>query len=155
MLFYRVTYCGLFVASHLIYRGYILFHIKMARDQIIQETAYNRKLDRLPKVRSFIDQQSKPYTPSENGEDLNDLCAICIENFQLTDNEIIVLNCGGKHMFHTNCLKHWAITNDICPMCREPIMLEEQNVIRINPVETNQVTSTVWKVDKTQYKIWT
>jgi len=125
MLFLRVAYCSLLVASHLIYRGYILFHIKMARDQIIQDTASNTRLDRLPIVRSFIDSKSKAYAPSEHEDNLNDVCAICIENFHVTDNLIIVLDCDGKHTFHSKCLKIWALKNDTCPMCREPIMLEE------------------------------
>jgi len=50
-------------------------------------------------------------------------CSICLEDFKLND-ECIVLNCeGDKHIFHKgndNCsgIKPWLERNNTCPMCR-------------------------------------
>lgn len=50
-------------------------------------------------------------------------CCICLEEYKTHANkEIIQLKC--KHVFHSFCLTKWAKTNDICPMCREPILKE-------------------------------
>ena len=36
--------------------------------------------------------------------------------------EIAELNCNNKHIFHLECIKEWSAKNDICPLCREPIL---------------------------------
>lgn len=41
-------------------------------------------------------------------------CPICFESIGKLDKKI--LPCG--HGFHTNCLLHWFVTADTCPVCR-------------------------------------
>ena len=54
-------------------------------------------------------------------------CAICLDEFAKNeDREIAELNCNNKHIFHLDCIKKWVETNDICPMCREPILKDDQ-----------------------------
>ena len=53
----------------------------------------------------------------------DDSCSICLEDFKLND-ECIVLDCNeNKHIFHKgneNCsgIKTWLERNNTCPMCR-------------------------------------
>jgi len=57
-------------------------------------------------------------------------CSICLEDFKLND-ECIVLNCNeDKHIFHKgndNCsgIKPWLERNNTCPMCRSEFPQEE------------------------------
>ena len=41
-------------------------------------------------------------------------CPICFESVEKLDKKI--LPCG--HGFHTDCLLHWFVTADSCPVCR-------------------------------------
>jgi hypothetical protein len=44
-------------------------------------------------------------------------CIICLEDINL-DDDIMILNCEGKHFFHAPCIKHWLSSKTICPLCR-------------------------------------
>mmetsp|Transcript_57768 Transcript_57768/g.79322 ORF Transcript_57768/g.79322 Transcript_57768/m.79322 type:complete len:91 (+) Transcript_57768:135-407(+) len=45
-------------------------------------------------------------------------CAICLEEYD-SNSQVTQLNCN--HVFHTECIKEWAKTNNICPYCRTVI----------------------------------
>ena len=48
-------------------------------------------------------------------------CVICLEDY--ADKEKVVeLDCNDKHLFHMKCMEEWVVKNDICPMCRVPII---------------------------------
>lgn len=81
----------------------------------------NVQMARLPLVQNFISQNSRRFDPSRDEETIN--CAICLEDFIHDENKLVAeLNCSQKHIFHAECLKSWIERNDICPMCREPII---------------------------------
>ena len=54
-----------------------------------------------------------------------DTCSICFDNFDGC--KPITPKCG--HKFHNECLSHWLLENDSCPMCRFPI-----GVTKVDPI---------------------
>ncbi|XP_021890014.1 probable E3 ubiquitin-protein ligase XERICO [Carica papaya] len=53
-----------------------------------------------------------------------DDCAVCLTEFE-PDSEINRLGCG--HLFHKVCLEKWLdYWNITCPLCRTPVMPEEE-----------------------------
>ncbi|XP_067615222.1 uncharacterized protein [Eurosta solidaginis] len=55
--------------------------------------------------------------PSESDEDA-EKCAICLSLFEI-DNDVRRLPC--MHLFHTDCVDQWLVTNKHCPICRVDI----------------------------------
>ncbi|XP_001980514.3 uncharacterized protein LOC6553819 [Drosophila erecta] len=55
--------------------------------------------------------------PSESDEDA-EKCAICLTLFEI-ENEVRRLPC--MHLFHTDCVDQWLVTNKHCPICRVDI----------------------------------
>ena len=39
--------------------------------------------------------------------DVEMTCAICLEDFAVKD-QVVVLSCSGKHIFHKVCMRKWA-----------------------------------------------
>ena len=75
-------------------------------------------------------------------------CSICLENFKLND-ECIILDCNeDKHIFHKgneNCsgIKTWLERNNTCPMCRTEFPNEEdmpdlENIFDINVPDNDE-----------------
>ena len=59
---------------------------------------------------------------------MNESCAICLGEFaDNKDAKIAEVKCTGKHIFHVACLEEWIKKNDICPLCREPILKDDKN----------------------------
>jgi hypothetical protein len=53
-----------------------------------------------------------------NIDRFNDKCNICLDEFVLEQN-VILLNC--KHFFHNECIKNWLTNQSTkCPICRNP-----------------------------------
>ena len=50
------------------------------------------------------------------------LCVICAQDIQLGE-DIIILNCPGRHYFHANCIKSWLNVKLTCPVCRSDNIL--------------------------------
>ena len=50
----------------------------------------------------------------------NESCAICLSDFESSDN-VIKINCG--HIFHEDCIRTWARegARRTCPVCRNPL----------------------------------
>jgi len=48
-------------------------------------------------------------------------CAICLEEYNLRDKDLVVLECKTDHIFHEKCLLEWIRKNDYCPICRGSI----------------------------------
>ena len=98
-----------------------------------QRTSMER-VNRLPGVRDFLKNRSRSFNPNavETDKKLaedNESCAICMEEYQEGDGtqngkSIVELSC--KHVFHAKCMEEWAEKNDICPMCRLPILNQDQ-----------------------------
>ncbi|KAH8308160.1 hypothetical protein KR059_007229, partial [Drosophila kikkawai] len=55
--------------------------------------------------------------PSESDEDA-EKCAICLTLFEI-ENDVRRLPC--MHLFHTDCVDQWLVTNKHCPICRVDI----------------------------------
>ncbi|KAH8295203.1 hypothetical protein KR018_008705, partial [Drosophila ironensis] len=55
--------------------------------------------------------------PSETDEDA-EKCAICLTLFEI-ENDVRRLPC--MHLFHTECVDQWLVTNKHCPICRVDI----------------------------------
>ena len=71
-------------------------------------------------VSDLLDRKARHW---DANKDTTTSCAICLDEFDEKDErEIAELNCNNKHIFHLECIKNWSKTNDICPMCREPII---------------------------------
>ena len=45
----------------------------------------------------------------------NDICIICLEDFNNTKNENVILSCG--HHFHSDCILNWFDKKMTCPYC--------------------------------------
>lgn len=89
----------------------------------------NNRYARVPrnynKVRNFLKENCRKYDP-ENAEDKkSDECIICLDSFE-SKIEIVGLNCTGKHIFHLKCMEEWVKHNNICPLCREPIIKKRE-----------------------------
>ena len=46
-------------------------------------------------------------------------CSITLEQFYQDDEVLEIINC--KHYFNCNALKTWLATNNVCPVCRQPV----------------------------------
>jgi hypothetical protein len=44
-------------------------------------------------------------------------CVICIELVEDGD-EVLLLNCPGNHVFHSQCIKTWLKKKIVCPLCK-------------------------------------
>lgn len=45
-------------------------------------------------------------------------CSVCLHEFVITDEKLVVLGCHSEHIFHEECILEWAKTKEICPICR-------------------------------------
>ena len=74
----------------------------------------------------------KEFNVDEEFLEKNIQCSICLDDFKLND-ECIILDCNeDKHIFHKgneNCsgIKTWLERNNTCPMCRTEFPKEEDN----------------------------
>lgn len=85
------------------------------------------QITRLPLVNSWLDKNSRLFDPAK---DQVEECAICITKFSEGDSSLIAeLNCHNKHIFHLKCIQNWVKLNDVCPICRTPILkgTDQQN----------------------------
>ena len=46
-------------------------------------------------------------------------CSITLEQFNQDDEVLEIINC--KHYFNCDALKTWLTTNNVCPVCRQPV----------------------------------
>ncbi len=60
------------------------------------------------------------------GKDKTDTCSICLEKLRKYEN-LRTLMC--MHSFHQRCVDHWLETNLICPLCRKPLIEEEEEEV--------------------------
>ena len=57
---------------------------------------------------------------SINEDNERDFCCICMLQFEIGEN-IKLLPCDKKHIFHTGCIDKWLSNNRNCPTCRKEI----------------------------------
>jgi hypothetical protein len=66
-----------------------------------------------------------------------DYCSICLNDVNITDNNIIKLNCG--HILHFSCCFNNLNYNNKCPLCRQDIISNDiiNNMQSLNNNNTN------------------
>lgn len=57
---------------------------------------------------------------TNDDEEEKDFCCICMLHFDIGEN-IKLLPCNKKHIFHTACIDKWLSNNRNCPTCRKEI----------------------------------
>ena len=76
-------------------------------------------MERVPVVKDLIRNKATKFTNLES--EVED-CSICLDKFKDTPKkQVAQLNCSNMHIFHVDCIETWVDTNNICPLCREPI----------------------------------
>ena len=45
-----------------------------------------------------------------------DICCICLDEFSVTDQNIVKLPCG--HIYHRPCIFRWFLKKTHCPLCK-------------------------------------
>ena len=73
------------------------------------------EIEKLPKFQ-FDPSQSKQDDVSSTQ------CLVCQCDYEASD-ELRKLPCG--HCYHVGCVDNWLSTKDFCPLCRQPIVVEE------------------------------
>ncbi|CDW76609.1 zinc finger protein [Stylonychia lemnae] len=58
-------------------------------------------------------------------------CIVCYKKMKPLD-EIVVLNCNIKHIYHKKCIKDWFKRNDDCPRCKVDV------ISQLNPLNENE-----------------
>lgn len=67
---------------------------------------------------------NRKFTRNQNEDHLTE-CCICMETF--TEHcDVTPLSHNENHYFHTKCLEEWLKRNTACPICRTPIVAEEE-----------------------------
>lgn len=54
-------------------------------------------------------------------------CSICLVKFELGNN-VVELQCDKSHIFHKSCLSEWTKQSYTCPVCREPIIRQLEDI---------------------------
>lgn len=47
-------------------------------------------------------------------------CKICLTRFKAHSSPSVSLPCDSTHIFHSDCLTHWFVSNRECPVCKQP-----------------------------------
>ncbi|XP_020182401.1 RING-H2 finger protein ATL78-like [Aegilops tauschii subsp. strangulata] len=73
------------------------------------------------------------------GEDIDDVCAICLSEF--VDGEKVRVLPLCRHGFHVRCVDAWLVSHGSCPTCRRPVIEKGASgvVESQRPAETNTV----------------
>ena len=56
--------------------------------------------------------------PTNPGSSKNRKCTICIEEYKIGDEICYSRNRRCPHFFHVDCMKHWLMNKNQCPLCR-------------------------------------
>lgn len=68
----------------------------------------------------LTDDNINAIVPFNQEEKERDVCCICILPFQVSEN-IKLMPCNKKHIFHNTCIDKWLSHNKACPTCRKEI----------------------------------
>ncbi|KAM3276859.1 hypothetical protein ACQJBY_044952 [Aegilops geniculata] len=78
------------------------------------------------------------------GEDIDDVCAICLSEFVDGEKVRVLPLCG--HGFHVRCVDAWLVSHGSCPTCRRPVIEKGASggvVQSQRPAETNTIVTVV------------
>uniref|UniRef100_A0A8I6XI55 RING-type domain-containing protein n=2 Tax=Hordeum vulgare subsp. vulgare TaxID=112509 RepID=A0A8I6XI55_HORVV len=64
--------------------------------------------------------RSLPVEVYGSGEDIDDVCAICLSEFVDGEKVRVLPLCG--HGFHVHCVDAWLVSRGSCPTCRRPVI---------------------------------
>ncbi|CDP12185.1 unnamed protein product [Coffea canephora] len=53
------------------------------------------------------------------------LCCVCLGEFEVKEELHQLPSC--KHVFHTECIRHWLHSNSTCPLCRCSVVISTKN----------------------------
>jgi len=100
----------------------IIFRVRIRADGGIQMNGglTFEEINQLPKFKynkALLQDAEKP-------EDSNEVCAICLCDFEQDETLIKLANCN--HMFHDTCLTNWISKNAFCPYCRGRVDAKEE-----------------------------
>ena len=89
---------------------------------------------RYREITSNMDKKFPEASPEEMAA--AESCIICRDNLTVNCK---VLACG--HIFHTDCLKNWAVVQQICPTCRADLMprTPPKNIPTQSPVQSPHI----------------
>jgi hypothetical protein len=73
--------------------------------------------ERKNKVKQLL--MELPIKPYEGEGDADDVCAICLEQFEIKE-EVRVLRCN--HFFHVDCIDPWLLNKANCPLCKDEVL---------------------------------
>ncbi|XP_044947668.1 RING-H2 finger protein ATL74-like [Hordeum vulgare subsp. vulgare] len=66
--------------------------------------------------------RSLPVEVYGSGEDIDDVCAICLSEFVDGEKVRVLPLCG--HGFHVHCVDAWLVSHGSCPTCRQPVIVD-------------------------------
>lgn len=74
---------------------------------------------------SNVDKKTKKFKDlDKQAQSENERCIICFDDFK-PDDDVTILSCSGKHIFHPECLKEWIKSDSnqslSCPLCKQAI----------------------------------
>jgi len=49
------------------------------------------------------------------------LCSICLDRF-VSGDDVWILPCDERHIFHDSCIKSWLRKNNSCPLCQKNVV---------------------------------
>ena len=96
------------------------------------------RLRSFKKYREITRDMDKRF-PNATEEDIvnADSCIICRDKLTTTSK---VLRCG--HIFHTECLKNWAVVQQTCPTCRADLLPKEIHPRMVHTAEVIPAAAT-------------
>lgn len=49
-----------------------------------------------------------------------DVCPICCDSYKEQD-DVVVMPCNLKHIYHPQCIFEWLTKNLVCPLCKATV----------------------------------
>ena len=93
-------------------RGRFLQPQQESANEVPQDGLTQREINVLP---------SQDFNPNEDAH--NNTCSICLEAFQ--EGDIIRKLPRCQHNFHVECIDSWLVRKAECPVCKQPVVIEQ------------------------------
>ncbi|XP_009759313.1 RING-H2 finger protein ATL7-like [Nicotiana tabacum] len=80
-------------------------------------------------------------------------CSVCLGDYEAEDKLQQIPACG--HTFHMDCIDHWLVTHNTCPLCRRSILAPTKANTEETPdrrAETTETNSTEQDADETSHQ---